>query len=361
MALLYLARKYMLPEVVDDCVKLAKKFVNKNMVWLILEDALRNHEETIRDACLTFIRMNTREVIGEDLNHVSVPIIPRSTLEYVLENAMLNVEEEAIFQFCLQWARLELQFQDVPGNAANIREQLGPCLFKIQFQLFNVTSFTEQVAMEGLLDDETILQFYKCIGLGKDKLDPVFPAEFEMKQRPNERVRQATVRDRVAKGRTRQNADCVATLNLNVCGDHDTLTLSCVKVKTFRRQYVDQGTRELDCFYRDKPYSVKVDGVGCLEMITYEMNERDIPTNLSPQPIYVLFHLKPEPIHKGQEYRIEFNFGTRLGDEFMVEGFTEDYYLKDDENKAVLQIQNSPFSPVESIKYLVAQEETGGV
>ena len=107
MDILYLARKYMLPQLVDDCVQLAKHSIDDNL-WHILTKSLQNQEEAICEACLTYIRLN------EDFEYTAWNMntfIKRSSLEFVLENAMVNVKEEEIVRFCTRWAKRLLRRQ----------------------------------------------------------------------------------------------------------------------------------------------------------------------------------------------------------------------------------------------------------
>ena len=187
MDVLYLARKYILPELVDDCEKLAKQLVDAESVWNIITKALQNHEETICDACLTFIRLHTSEVF-KTANEIQQ--IKQNALEFVLDNTMLNTKEETIFQFCLAWAKEQLTKQHKKHTAPNIRKVLGACLFKIQFQNFTSETFTQWMDKTNLLDDKAKLQFYRCIGLGQNRKASDHPTRFELKQRAKESAQQ---------------------------------------------------------------------------------------------------------------------------------------------------------------------------
>ena len=72
MDVLYLERKYILPELVDDCVQLAKQFIHPTNAWAsygyawnVLDKSLQNQENEICEACLTYIRLNTVQVLME--------------------------------------------------------------------------------------------------------------------------------------------------------------------------------------------------------------------------------------------------------------------------------------------------------
>ena len=354
---LYLARKYILPELENDCVKLAKQFVNKETVWVILEKSLHNSENTICETCLTFIRLNIREVIVDSQAYKH---IQRSTLEYVLDNVIFNIKEDFIFHLCLVWAKFQLMQQSRNNTIPNLRDILGPCLFKIQFQNFTVESLTEPVAQMGLLDDATLLQFYKCIGLGKKMQDSDHPVGFELKERPRESVqKEAKIKQPFSKATTCSASAFSSNIDLGLIDDQSRV-FTCFGLKLHRCVCVESDTRDVDCFFNDNLDTVKINGVPCLDKITYELDKTTPPfvdyvSFLHPRLIYVFLHLKPTPIQRECLIEIDLKRATRGRDIFVPECIINDGFYVSEDGTDIMDFETSCMSPVHSIRYFTTE------
>ena len=344
MDILYLARKYILPDLVADCVQLAKQLITSSFVWNILAKSLQNHEEAICEACLTFIRLNTGAAFSWFM--FSFNEIGRSSLEFVLDNAMLNIDEEQIVQLCLSWANELLMVQKKEVTSLNIREALGPCLFKVQFQKLTVEKFTELVAKEGLLDDQSMLQFYKYIGSGKDRKDSDHPKGFELKQRPQEIAKRVDIQDLNS---VKVKYATSSHMKIRVYGN-ETKILTRLGLQIIRCQCVKSESRYFDCFFKDTEDSVKVDGVDCLLKIT---NRKVGNPNPSEQVIRVWLYLRPQEI-RGQCV-IDINLKPRNDDHYMVVCVTNNAPFLNDDGNAVMCVLDTQLSPIRSITYLEAE------
>ena len=356
MDILYLARKYILPGLVDDCEKLAKQYISTKSFWNILCKSLQNQETEIVEACLRFIRLNTFEVFVEPNGFTK---IEHRTLQYVLDHAILNGTENVIYVFCIRWAKHQLQKQNQEPTMLNIRDILGPSLFKIQFQNFAAASFTQSVANEGLLDDNIILQFYKCISLGDSGLHSDLPEGFEFKERRNESTpKTATAR----KGTSREYASymSISQTKMKVVSDNDTeILVTGLDIKMDRCSCVNKDNREIDCFFSDREESVQINGVDCLEKITYGpgklgSNERCYrKLDTMPCPVTVTLHLKPQPVQ--EEFVIDIDLTPRNDYIYSFNCVTNDVSYVDQDKGIIMESYDTDISPIHSISYIIAK------
>ena len=286
--------------------------------------------------------------------------IEHSTLEFVLDHAILNRTEDRIFQFCMAWAKEKLTKQHKEDTPLNIRDVLGPCLFKIQFQNFTTETFTKLVPKEGLLDDKTTAQFYRCIALGNELQDSDFPSGFEWKERINESTHIATIR---AVDKMTPSHDYSKKSKIKFPVD-EAKTVSILDLKMFRCHCVNRkDTRNFDSFFSDAEESVKINGVACLDTIIYDQLEADSLSSdedsldFDPQVINVGLHLTPQEV-RGQCV-IDIDLKPRNEDSFSFECvgkhsvLVDEMSIRDDETE--IQIYDTDLSPINSITYHVAE------
>ena len=357
MDVLYLARKYILPELIDDCVQLAKQFIHPANVWAILTKALQNQEDAICQACLTYIRLRTVIVLMEPNIFTNIAY---SVLEFVLDNAIFNANEDLIFTFCMLWAKHQLKENNKELTPLNIRDVLGPCLYKFQFQNFTAEMFTKLGPPIGLLSDKTMVQFYRCITLGNERQDSDIPEEFEMKERPNETTQKARIQDADMGGKHLVLYKYSLPRKTKIkFRDMNTRMVTRLELKMFRCQCVKEDTRDYDCFFYDEEHSVKINGVACLEKIKYksclwyDIDECWAGPYFSPQIIDVFLYLKPQAVEG--HCTIDIDLFPRNHDIFAFQCVREHATFVNNDNMIIMQLCDAEPSPIHSIKYLVSK------
>ena len=100
MQLMYLAKKYMLPSLVDKCSAYLKENLGASNVFTVLPDAQKYEEKGLLDHCWKVIEKETEEAVKSD----GFVTIERSVLEEMVEKDSLIIKEVELFKAVDRWA-----------------------------------------------------------------------------------------------------------------------------------------------------------------------------------------------------------------------------------------------------------------
>ena len=126
MGVLYLAKKCMMPSLVDKCTEYLQNTLDPSNVFSILPSAGKYQEKTLVDQCWKVIDKQTEEAVKSD----GFATIERSLLEEVVIRGTLKIEEIELFKAVHLWATKQCEIQGVVADGATKRRILGEDVIK---------------------------------------------------------------------------------------------------------------------------------------------------------------------------------------------------------------------------------------
>ena len=149
MEVFYVAKKYMVNSLADECVRLLrKKLLNLANVFCVLQHAQQCDEKILVDQCWDLIDRETEEALKSE----GFATIERSLLEAVVKRDTLTIREVDLFKAVDLWATKECERQGLTPDGNVKRCILGEMIVKeIRFPVM------EQKEFAGVVLDSEIL------------------------------------------------------------------------------------------------------------------------------------------------------------------------------------------------------------
>lgn len=142
MQVLYLAKKYMLPSLVDQCTDYLGKNLDASNVFHVLPEAQTYEEKNLVDECWEVIDEHGDEAMKSD----AFTTIEKSLLEELVERESLNVTEVELFKAVDCWARRECEKKNLAVEGSVKRKILGErVVANIRFPVMEQKEFAEVV------------------------------------------------------------------------------------------------------------------------------------------------------------------------------------------------------------------------
>jgi len=161
MAVLYLAKKYMVPSLADKCTKYLLDNLDPSNVFSILPSAQKYEEKSVVDQCWKMIDIQTEEAVKSEV----FATIEWSLLEKVVERDTLTIEEIELFKAVDLWATKACERQGLAVNGPSKRRILKEHVLKeIRFPTMKLEDFAGIVLNSELLTNEEIVSVVKCLG-----------------------------------------------------------------------------------------------------------------------------------------------------------------------------------------------------
>ena len=141
MAVLYLAKKYMSPSLVDKCIEYLQNIVDPSNVLSILSSAQKYEEKNLVERCWRIIDQQTKEALKPGCGFTT---IERSLLEEVVVRDSLNIKEVDLFRAVDLWAKRECERQGLTADGKTKRRILGERIVKaIRFPTMEQVDFAK--------------------------------------------------------------------------------------------------------------------------------------------------------------------------------------------------------------------------
>ena len=158
MQLMYLAKKYMLPSLADQCSDYIKGNIDTSNVFHVLPAAQKYEEKGLLDHCWKVIEKETEEAVKSD----GFVTIERSVLEELVERDSLNIKEVELFKAVDCWAGKECEKQGLVAEGSDKRRILGERIVKgIRFPVMQQREFADVVLDRGILTHKECFDLMK--------------------------------------------------------------------------------------------------------------------------------------------------------------------------------------------------------
>jgi len=159
----YAAKKYMLPDLVEECTKFLWRDLYPKNACRALEFAKLFEEPVLQEKALQIITHQTLDVIGEP----TWEDIEQTTLSVVLKKDSLAAPESVMFEAMDRWATRECDRRGLETTGDSKRLVLGDTLYLIRYLTLSAAEFAAGPAQSGILlqqESFSILMNISCPG-----------------------------------------------------------------------------------------------------------------------------------------------------------------------------------------------------
>ena len=153
---LYLANKYMIPSLSDECTKFLRQNLDANNVFSVLPGALIYEEASLVKECWEMVDEHSEEAMYSE----AFLDITHEMLSSVLERDTLSAREVDIFKAVDRWAEHQCQRMQRQVTGDEKRKQLGEAINMIRFPLMSQEEFASLVPKTKLLLKEDICDIF---------------------------------------------------------------------------------------------------------------------------------------------------------------------------------------------------------
>jgi len=142
MQVLYLAKKYILPSLVDRCTEYLEKILDTSNVFCVMTHAQSYGEKSLVKECWKVIDKHAEEAVKME----GFFTINRSLLEELVKRDSLNIKEVDLFKAINGWATKECQRLELTPDGTAKRSVLGEKIVKaIRFPVMKRNDFDNAV------------------------------------------------------------------------------------------------------------------------------------------------------------------------------------------------------------------------
>ena len=160
MGVLYLAKKYMVPSLVDECMEYLEDNADPSNVFSVLPFGEKYEEQRLVSRCWEVIDKQTEELVKSD----GFATIERSLLEDIVARDSLTIEEIELFKAVDLWATKECERQGSVVDGALKRRVLGETLVKaLRFPTMKMEDFASIVLDSKILTPDEVVTIIKCL------------------------------------------------------------------------------------------------------------------------------------------------------------------------------------------------------
>lgn len=163
MQLSVLAKRFVLPSLIDKCSKFVSDNLDASNVFNILPLAVEHEEQDLVERCWEVIDKQTAKALESD----GFVTIERPLLESIVERHSLEIREIELFAAVNHWATKESERQGLTADGENKRRILGERIARgIRFSVMTENEFTTKVRDSEILTkvhEEEILNFLRHV------------------------------------------------------------------------------------------------------------------------------------------------------------------------------------------------------
>ncbi|XP_028396289.1 BTB/POZ domain-containing protein 6-B-like [Dendronephthya gigantea] len=183
-AVLYLAKKYIVPSLSKKCVDFLGENLNAENVLSVLEQAVRFDEKEFEAQCWKVVQSNADKVVTSDsFNNIS-----QMTLAKLLKQDVLDVPEINLFQAVLKWIDFQCSLKKLKPTGENRRNIIGEAIYYFRFFSMTNAEFAVNVSKTGILSPEELVPIYeKFLGIDSPELKWKLPNRTTKRSKPNTR------------------------------------------------------------------------------------------------------------------------------------------------------------------------------
>ena len=158
MQVLYVAKKYILPSLAQECINFLHRNVDLANVVCILSHAQRYDEKSLADQCWELIDRETEEVVKSE----EFATIERRLLEALVKRGSLNISEVELFKAVDLWATKDCERQGLAADDQVKRKILGEQIVKgIRFPAMEKEEFVSVVKDSKILTKVEVAELTK--------------------------------------------------------------------------------------------------------------------------------------------------------------------------------------------------------
>ena len=176
---MYAAKKYIMPHLVQECVKYLETNIDADNACLLLSHSRIFDEPELMKRCLEFIDSWTEEALQSD----SFIDIDYQTLEQILSRDTLSAKETAVYTAATRRAEAECTRQGRDTSPQQCREVLGEALYLIRFPTMTLEEFSKGAARSKLLSKQEIIDLFLYLTT-EDKPELQFQTTYRKHVRP---------------------------------------------------------------------------------------------------------------------------------------------------------------------------------
>ena len=158
MQVLYVAKKYILPSLADECIDFLHRNVDSANVFCVLSYAQLYDEKSLVDRCWEVIDRETEKAVKSE----GFVKIERSLLEAFIKRDSLTIREVELFKAVDLWATKECERQGLAAGGSVKRRILGEEIVKgIRFPAMEEKEFASAVLDCKILTHEEVYELVK--------------------------------------------------------------------------------------------------------------------------------------------------------------------------------------------------------
>ena len=158
MHVLYLAKKYMVPSLVDKCCEFLGDNLEAANVFSILPHAKKFEDKDLEDRCWAVIEKQTGEAVSSE----EFVTLEKSLVESLVKREVLNVKEVELFKAVDRWVTREIDRQGMTSDSEAKRRIIGEETVKaIRFPLMSQKEFLSVVPDSNILTMKEVVELMK--------------------------------------------------------------------------------------------------------------------------------------------------------------------------------------------------------